>query len=29
MDAIMAAYYLLLVGLIGASLYLVKHIPHG
>lgn len=29
MDAIMAAYYLLLAGLIGASLYLVKHLPHG
>jgi hypothetical protein len=29
MDALIAAYYLLLVGLVGASLYLVKHLPHG
>lgn len=29
MDALITAYYLLLVGLIGASLYLVKHLPHG
>jgi hypothetical protein len=29
MDALIAAYYLLLAGLVGASIYLLRHLPHG